>query len=93
MGGFMKYKNNRFSTSKGFKYLGQHNNGSNQYDLYAIVNPSGNIDFGARYGEEDSQYLSGEFVMDKDGNHFLSVSNITAIAAARFFANHYSNKL
>jgi len=61
------------------------------YDLYAIRASSGrSIDFGARYGNEPHEYLSGEaFLPRNDMTWDLVVSGVTAIAAARYFANHH----
>lgn len=58
------------------------------YDLYALVSPSASrIDFGARFGNEPEEYLSGEAYRKDNGEWELYVGGETAIAAARYFAN------
>jgi len=57
------------------------------YELYALVNKN-TIDFGARYGNEGNEYISGAAY--RHGNEWeVSMGGIVALAAARYFANHH----
>jgi len=62
---------------------------SEAYDLYAIMSQANQVSFGARYGEGEGEYLSGSAYKKQDGQWELTVFGPTAIAAARFFANHF----
>ena len=62
-------------------------------DLYALLRSKDGEDqatvhFGARYGDEPHEYQSGE-AFYSDGQWNLYVNGATAIAAARYFANHH----
>lgn len=59
-----------------------------RYDLYALYNPGANkVSFGARYGNQPEQYLSGAAHCGKDGRWEIYGGRELAMAAARFFAN------
>lgn len=89
---------NPWADTEGFIDLGylayQAEDGDHYYELYALVNrsePFGsrNIDFGARYGDEGSFYLSGSAYLTKSWE-IVSASAPILLAMARYFANHHS---
>ena len=88
----MKYQN-PWANEPGFIDLGNfitNKNGSiTHYDLYALISTKKDISFGARYSSEEPHYISGTAYRVFTGEWQLYVCDITAIAAARFFANHH----
>jgi len=85
---------NPWTTSPDFVDLGPYDIGyldkpTDRYDLYALIQDAHCISFGARYGNEDHEYLSGEAFKLPNGTWELYVSRELAIAAARYFANYY----
>lgn len=87
---------NVYADEKGFIDLGECLIGSlsgktERYDLYAIEQPGGNVSFGAKYGYADHEYISGEAMLRRNGKYELYVHDKTALAAARYFANHNPN--
>ena len=59
-----------------------------RYDLYAVKERDDSVSFGARWSDDGPDYLSGEAWRDEQGLWRLAVHGPTAIAAARYFANH-----
>jgi len=93
----MYWDNNPFNDSNHFVDLGSYSITdatslrvvTTNYDLYALVQPNGTIDFGAKYGANDEQYESGMAHKKQNGKWKFYVNRATAIAAARYFANHH----
>ncbi len=57
-----------------------------RYDLYAINAQKDSVSFGARYGDNDDEYRSGE-AHKINGKWVIYAGGPLAIAAARYFAN------
>lgn len=62
---------------------------THHYDLYALIQSDRDISFGARYGNEDHEYLSGTAFKNQQGKWDLYCGEILSHAAARYFANHH----
>jgi len=78
---------NPWSTDPTFVNLGELKIGADVYDLYALES-SGDISFGARYGDKASEYLSGvAFHRNRKWRLYGSSLPVTT-AMARYFANH-----
>lgn len=72
--------------------LGTHNvtiNGKiTSYALYALNEEKDRVSFGARYGNEPWEYLSGEARKQENGEWSIFAHDVVALAASRYFANH-----
>jgi hypothetical protein len=85
---------NPFENSSGFIDLGPYeihyirSCGSEYYDLYAIDCGS-HIDFGARYGSNDSDYISGGCF---DGKEMLGGAAPILMAATRYYKMKYEEE-
>ena len=75
-------------------YIGDDRGGTfiSRLDLYALTDSHANgkwISFGARYGDEPSEYLSGEAVRGEDKQWVIVGGDAINRAAAVYFANHW----
>ena len=92
----LRYEN-RYSNHPAFIDLGPYSyddeKGKSQYfQLYAIIRRDGSIDFGAKYGPEDSEYLSGESAYNPDTKQYTIYCGHKALlmACSLYFANHHN---
>lgn len=94
------WKDNPYSDAENFVDLGQWSIARirakgetvEKYDLYALVNPWGDISFGAKYGPEEHEYLSSNAHQRVNGEWDVWGSQATLMAAARYFANHHKER-
>jgi hypothetical protein len=86
---------NPWGDHEGFISLGTHtysdsNNALVYFEVYALTNLDPHtIDFGARYDDEPSSYLSGSAFFHKGIWEISCGGSALLTAAARYFANHH----
>lgn len=83
---------NPYAVSEGFVDLGPVAMNSfgllTHYDLYALIQDQTHVSFGARYGNEGHEYLSGTATLNDDAEWDLYGGFEIYIAMARFFSKY-----